>query len=99
MTNQEHRERASAKVREVFNEILTEREYQKQRWGAEHDAKHTEQDWLSILTVWLGKAASTTHPYAFLDAQLNVKKDKEAFRKRLIQIAAISLAAIEALDE
>ena len=95
----ERRKPDSAKMREVLEEILQEREYQEKRWGVEHDAKHTFQDWLVILTVWLGKLASTVHPYAFLDKQPNPSQDRKDYRKRLIQVAAICLAAVEAMDD
>ena len=91
--------RHSIKMREVLDEILQERSYQEKRWGIEHDTKHTAQDWLVILTVWLGKAASNVHPYAFLDKQPNPEQDRKGYRKRLVQVAAICLAAIEALED
>jgi hypothetical protein len=81
--------------REALEAILNEREYQKSRWTQEHDKKHAKEEWMTILTVWLGKLASCVYPYA----SANDHEAKAGFKKRLIQIAAICLAAIEAVEE
>jgi hypothetical protein len=87
---EERREPESARMRAAINEVIYERNYQVERWGTDHDKKHSPQDWATILTVWIGKAASRTPPYA--------ASDNEEFRKRLVQIAAICVAAMEALE-
>lgn len=92
---EDRREPELARMRTAIDEIIHERHYQNARWGTDHDCAHTMQDWISILTVWLGKAASQAPPYTVADD----KSNRAAFRKRLVQLAAISVAAIEALDQ
>lgn len=85
--------RTKERLRGVIDEILEERAYQQQRWSAEHDAGHSQEGWTIILLTWLGKAASET---AFLNPS-NGEKSKP-FKKRLVQLAAICVAALESLD-
>ena len=81
--------------RAVLDRILKEREYQRSRWGDDHDLGHSKEDWLIILTTYLGKAASDSHPYRSKDDPESLK----AVKKRLIQTAAICMAALEALEK
>ena len=92
---EDRREPEFAFMRTAINEIIHERNFQMARWGTDHDKAHTLQDWSVILTVWLGKATSHAPPYT---DQRDATKDIQAFRKRLVQLAAICVAAIEALD-
>ncbi len=82
--------RVENKRRAALDEILEERTYQTQRWGVDETDK-TPADWLAIIVVSLGKAAQELPIYG--------RKGyiKERFKKRLIQIAAICMAAIEQL--
>ena len=96
MADVERREPESTMMRTAINEIIHERNFQTARWGTDHDKAHSIQDWATILTVYLGKAASHVPPYT--DPK-DPKKDIQAFRKRLVQLAAICVAAIEALDQ
>jgi hypothetical protein len=84
----ERRDARTIKLRETINEIIQELEYQEQRWGQEHDHGHTDQDWMTILSVYNGKAASSLHPYN------DAEKDNKSFRKRVTQIAAICMAKL-----
>lgn len=68
--------------------VIEEREYQIRKWGSNHDATHTPEEWINILTVYLGKTAKETNVF---------EGSEEKFMKRLIQLAAISVAAIEAI--
>ena len=74
--------------------VLHEREFQRQRWSTDHDKQHSTSDWVSILAVYLGKAAISSEPYC----ATNDSKSKELFKKRLIQLSAICIAAIESMD-
>lgn len=85
----------STRKRQAIDEILKEREYQMGRWDTEHDKKHSKEEWLTILVVWIGKAAHYVFPYAAVAD----RESKVGFRKRLIQVAAICLAALEAMEE
>jgi len=81
--------------RTVLDQILEERTYQRNRWGDDHDLYHTKEDWMIILTSYLGKAASDAHPYRSTDDPAAMR----AFKKRLVQTAAICVAALEALEK
>lgn len=70
--------------------VLAERDYQQQRWGTEHDAKHTADEWIAILSIWLGKTAMEAPIYT------GRKSSRDSFNRRLAQVAAICMAAIEA---
>lgn len=76
----------------VLHDVLAEREYQRQKWGGDHDQQFTPNDWASILMVWMGKLASEIPPYKEHSDPLS----REAYQKRLTQIAAICMAAKEA---
>jgi hypothetical protein len=89
MSDEERRDGELTAQRRALNRVLEERDHQIKRWTPEHDRRHTTQDWSTILTSYNGKVASTTSLY--LD-------DKEAFKKRVTQLAAICLAALEAVD-
>ena len=75
------------RTQKVQDDVLKERDYQRGRWSVEHDVLHSHCEWVSILVTWLGKAASSA-----------IGGDASTFRKRLVQVAAISMAAIEAID-
>ena len=91
VAEQEER-RDNDKVRAVLDRVLEERDYQRTRWMSDKD--HSPRDWTVIMTVWLGKASSNTYPYHYADDPDAVK----AFKKRVTQLAAICLAALEALE-
>lgn len=75
-------------ARKVLDDVLHERGYQRNRWGTGHDVLHSHFEWVTILTTWLGKAASSA-----------IGGDRVGLRKRLVQVAAICLASIEAIDQ
>lgn len=82
----------------VLARVLEERNYQRTRWtqeDPEHDKKHTTMEWLAIMTVWAGKVAKSTYVYANPKDPASLKE----FKKRVTQLAAICLAALEAVEE
>jgi len=87
MPDKLQREESQIRARTVLDDVIKERDYQRKRWSTEHDVLHSHFEWVSIISTWLGKAASAA-----------LGSDTGTFRKRLVQIAAISIAAIEALD-
>jgi len=71
---------------------LEERHKQRNKWGYAHDVRHNVADWHIILSVYLGKLGYETELYQ------QSGFDKEKAKKRLVQISAIALAAVEALS-
>lgn len=76
----------------IIETIISEREKQ-QAIIPDDDRKKPPSHWVGILMIWLGKAASET--------PLNRGRtfSPSMFKRRLIQISAICLAALEALDD
>lgn len=73
--------------------IIVERDRQRDQWSPEHDKKHDVSDWVTILAVYLGKLGYETRLYQGKGGFV-----KEKATKRLVQISAIALAAVEALS-
>jgi len=72
----------------ILSEIHTERLRQDRQWGGPaHDDEHTSGDWAGLVSSQLHCARV---------AELNNRA--EEFRERLIKIAALAVAAIEAHD-
>jgi len=84
--------RFNQKRREAIDSILAERAYQVQRWEMS-DQQKSPEDWLAVLTVYMGKTAQELPLYQGPNASL------DKIRKRFTQIAAVCIAAIEALDQ
>jgi hypothetical protein len=80
--------------RDILQAIVEEREKQRRMVATyEEDKNKPPGDWVGTLTIWLGKAAQETplsRGRAFSPGM---------FRRRLIQIAAICLAALETIDD
>jgi hypothetical protein len=71
----------------TIDDINQEREAQDKEWGPGNDDSHLGWHWNAILTTRLGQfARSLWHG------------DEQVYRKRLVQIAAVAVAAIEAYD-
>ena len=71
----------------IYDDIQAERNRQDQKWGAVHDSDHTPSEWYEILDTYSKKAAIDAQDRDFGDA-----------RRRYIQVAALAVAAVEALD-
>lgn len=73
---------------EILGEVATERDRQDAKWGGpDHDDQHTAGAWLSFIegkTFLAGRALRLYSP--------------DQYRKRLIHIAALAVAAVESMD-
>lgn len=70
----------------IYNNIDQERDYQDALWGgATHDDKHNSHDWVAFINVYLGDAVNCDK-WDF---------NPELFRKAMIKVAALAVAAIE----
>ena len=72
--------------------VTREREHQRRRWTDEADKRRTLAEWVAVLSIFLGKAAMETPLY-------QAKLSTTSFKKRIVQIAAICMAILEAIDE
>jgi len=93
MNDQERRDLETKAQQAALDAIIKEREYQRKRWRPEHDKKHTEEEWHTILSVWMGKLANETPMF-----QGEGFYDKAKFLRRLAQVGAIAAAAYEAIS-
>lgn len=72
----------------VYDDVVQEREYQDAKWGGpEHDDTHTSKEFLDFIDRKIRRA---NHEWF-------IQQDKEV-RKKLIQIAALAVAAVESID-
>lgn len=72
----------------ILREVETERQCQDHLWGGPaHDDRHAPADWLSILVRHLGLAAGDC-----------AEIDPGRYRKQLVRVAAVAVAAAEAFD-
>ena len=75
----------------VLSEILRERQRQDDKWG---EPNHTPDRWLVILMEEVGEASN-----AVLNAHYcSALSDLREYRREMIQVAAVAVAAIESLD-
>jgi hypothetical protein len=76
----------------VYDEIRTERKYQDKRWGTQSDDRgNTPWMWDAYIALYSSKWMTGT--VAPLDPMV-----VDAFRKAMVQTAAIAVAAVESLD-
>jgi len=82
---------------DVYKQIKAERRVQDAQWGGpEHDDNHTLSQWLDIIDRHKSRLW-----HVLVKQQMGYLADQEAHqqsRDRLLKIAAICVAAIEALD-
>jgi hypothetical protein len=68
---------------EVLHDVFVERERQNIKWGgADHDDHHTMDEWRALISGHCGRAPLT----------------RADDRRLLIEVAALAVAAVEALD-
>ena len=72
----------------ALNDIVIERERQKQIGTASFDEKNTRNDWVAYVSTYVGRAS---------DAVRN-KREFQDFRANMVKAAAVALAAVEAFD-
>lgn len=73
----------------ILAEVAEERTWQDSRWGgAEHDDRHTPAEWVALLARHLGLAVDDG----------GETTDPERFRRQMIRLAALAVAAAESFD-
>lgn len=73
----------------VLRDIVRERESSDRKWG---EQRHDPAVWMAILTEEVGEAAKEVADGAYRTL------DRESYRAELIQVAAVAISAVEALD-
>ena len=70
-------------------------------WTREHDESHSELEWNTILMMQLGKASDVAFQALVsksIGAVYTAKYNQRRWRERLIAIAAVCVAAMEAAE-
>ena len=80
----------------IFNEIDNERESQDKQWGGpDHDDEHDVLDWIYFIERQMKQARLVV--YNSYDPKQD-EPDMNVYRKKLVNAAALAIAAIEAHD-
>lgn len=74
---------------QVLSEVAAERAYQETRWGTTNDDANTPHQWMGYISAYGSRD---------LAVGANVPVDAVKFRTDMIKVAAIAVAAVEALD-
>lgn len=69
---------------DVMMAILAERERQRTQWSAAHDYGHSQIEWAGLLSAYIGRFVGAT--------------SSESAQQSLIQVAALCVAAAEAIE-
>ncbi len=77
----------SKATEEVLKEVAKERSIQQSKWGNRQDDKNTILDWHETISDYNGWAR-----------RMGCMKSNDKARRRYIQIAALAVAAVEAID-
>lgn len=80
----------------VFREVAAERDRQDSKWGGpDHDDEHEPEDWLIFIEQRAARAGEMIGCPE--EEQPEIRSDAE-YRRQLVQIAALAIAAVESLD-
>ena len=79
----------STETESILTEVQEERKRQDEKWG---EQDHPPCDWLMILGEEVGEANEAALEHKFGDWPI------DRYRKELIQVAAVAVAAVECLD-
>lgn len=73
---------------QILEEVYQERERQNKKWGgASHDDAHTIQEFVQLIRDYAGWARV-----------MGVMNSPDKARRRLVQVAALAVAAVESID-
>lgn len=80
----------------VFKQIAVERERQDRQWGGhDHDDEHERPHWLNFIDEHKARAKKAISRQT---GQREARPDLDEYRKQLVEIAALAIAAIESHD-
>lgn len=81
-----------SRTQEVLREVGEERERQKAAFRS--DFAVSDNDWVAFVTAYAGRAAQGVVRNDMEDP----RSQRERFRQRMLQVAALAVAAVEAHD-
>jgi len=79
----------------VFDDVRAERKRQELKWGEQN---HSPAEWLMILGEEVGEANQAALEAHFAGTHNPGNHTLKDYRKELIQVAAVAIAAVESLD-
>lgn len=79
----------------VLGDVLNERERQDRKWGIQN---HSPDAWISILGEEFGEVCKAANESGANFGLIDKTIDLTDYRKELIEVAAVAIAAIECLD-
>jgi hypothetical protein len=71
-------------LQRTIEDVENERAHQEARWGVVNDDRNTLDDWLTYILRYVTRAHTANDP--------------ATVRRRLVQIAALAVAAVESFD-
>lgn len=78
-----------------LDDVLAERKRQDGKWGEQN---HAPEIWLAILGEEVGEASREVLEYKFASEVSQFDEHFKKYRKEMVQVAAVALAAIESFD-
>lgn len=80
-------------MQQIFDEVRAEREYQDKRWGHNaDDTVNSPNDFVAYIAHYATRWLAGSLPPKYSTSVLNT------YRKQMIKVAALAVAAIESLD-
>lgn len=81
-------------MEQILKEIARERKHQDEKWGGpKHDDIHHPYSWCVVITSYLSKSVG------FFITETGTEDSRyKTFRFNMVKVAALALAAIEAVD-
>ncbi len=78
----------------ILEEIKEERVHQNKKWGgADHDDLHGPYEWVAFITTYIGQSIQD-----IVNENGNYQLNLRTFRYNMVKVAALAVAAIEAVD-
>lgn len=94
---------AVGQTERVLDDVRSERERQQsvEGWTPQHDDVHSVSEWVTLITQYLGRgidAAMEAERYQEAGLSASYEAQVSMYRRRLVQVAALTIAAVESLD-
>jgi hypothetical protein len=89
---EDRRSKENEAMRAVVARLVSEREFQNRRWGAENEARTDPNEWVTLLSMYLGKVARESPAYK--QGAFNLKK----FLQCVIELSAMGALTVEKLS-